>query len=199
VLEAVRLVLASGSRYRAELVARLDVPFLCVPAEIDERAFDERFAHETDEDFALTIARAKAQWVHARHPDAWVLAADQIAVAPGRVLLHKPGTVARAIDQLMELAGRTHALVTGIVLHGPDRVLEAVDRVELRMRAFDRAEATAYVERHRPLDCCGSYRIEDAGVRLMESITGADPTSIMGLPLLRTCDLLRKAGLLPDG
>lgn len=191
------LVLASGSRYRAELLAKLDVPFDAVPADIDERAFDDRFAQIGDEDFALTIARAKAAHVHARHPDAWVLAADQIAVVD-RTLLHKPGDVARAIDQLMELAGRTHALVTGIVLHGPgDRVLEAVDRVELRMRAFGRAEATAYVLRHRPLDCCGSYRIEDAGVRLMESISGADPTSIMGLPLLRTCALLRQAGILP--
>jgi septum formation protein len=197
VLEVVKLVLASGSRYRSELLAKLDVPFDAVPADIDERAFDDRFAQMSDEELALTIARAKAQHVHAQHPDAWVLAADQIAVVD-RVLLHKPGTVARAIDQLMELAGRTHTLVTGIVLHGPgDRVLEAVDRVELRMRAFDRSEATAYVERHRPLDCCGSYRIEDAGVRLMESISGADPTSIMGLPLLRTCALLRQAGLLP--
>lgn len=199
-----RLVLASGSRYRAELLSRLDVPFDVVAPQLDERAFDHRFATSTDEEFALTLAQAKAEWVRAHIDDpesAWVLAADQIAVhgeGERRVLLHKPGTVERAVEQLLELAGRTHALVTGIALFGPARrQLTAVDRVLLRMRSFDRAEATDYVLRHQPLDCVGSYRIEDAGIRLMDAIHGADPTSIIGLPLLRTCALLRQAGLLP--
>jgi 7-methyl-GTP pyrophosphatase len=203
----VRLVLASESRYRAELLARIDLDFDTIAPQIDERSFDGAFADATDESFALALAEAKARWVGAElvrrgeQGGAWVLAADQIAVVsdPQRRLLHKPGTAERAVEQLLELAGRGHALVTGVALldaeHG--RMLTAVDRVELRMRAFDRAEATAYVERHAPLDCVGSYRVEDAGIRLMAAIDGADPTSIIGLPLMPTCRLLREAGLLP--
>lgn len=202
-----RLVLASGSRYRAELLSRIDVEFDAIAPEIDERSFDDTFAGGTDEAYALTLARAKAQWVtdelvrRGEQLGAWVLAADQIAVvdAPQRRLLHKPGNTARAVEQLLELAGRTHVLTTGIVLHeaATGRVLVASDRVELTMRRFDRVEASAYVERHAPLDCVGSYRVEDAGIRLMASIAGADPTAIIGLPLLSTCRLLREAGLLP--
>jgi septum formation protein len=204
----VRLVLASGSRYRAELLARIDLDFDSIAPGLDERSFDDTFAGSTDEAFALSLAQAKAQWVRSElvrrgeQRDAWVLAADQIAVVhdPQRRLLHKPGSVERAIEQLLELSGRTHALVTGIALLGADndRLLTAVDRVQLRMRELGRAEITDYVQRHEPLDCVGSYRIEDAGIRLMAAIDGADPTSIIGLPLLRTCALLREAGLLPS-
>jgi septum formation protein len=195
-----RLVLASTSRYRIELLQRLGIPFETRAPSIDERAFDDAFATSTAEDFARRLALAKAEAVAAEigDADAWVLGADQLAILPTDppLLLHKPGTSERAIDQLMQLAGREHHLVTGVALVGPRR-LTATDRVTLRMRAFDREEATAYVERYTPLDCVGSYRIEDAGIRLFETLAGsADPTSIMGLPLLAVCHLLREAGLL---
>lgn len=211
-----RLVLASTSRYRIELLQRLGIPFESRAPDIDERAFDDAFATSTPEDFAQRLALAKAQAVATAlasegvAPDeadepVWVLGADQLAILPGEGaepprLLHKPGTAARAIDQLMQLAAREHHLVTGVALVTPHATTQytAADRVTLRMRAFDRAEATAYIERYAPLDCVGSYRIEDAGIRLFDTLAGsADPTSIMGLPLLLVCHLLRKAGVLP--
>ncbi len=201
-----RLVLASTSPYRREILARLDVPFTVYAPAVDERAHDAAFASHTPEDFAQMLALAKADAVAdalASAPnDIWVLGADQLAILPGDspVLLHKPGTAVAAIDQLMSLAGREHHLVTGVALVSA-RTRErftGADRVTLRMRAFDRAEATAYVDAYAPLDCVGAYRIEDAGIRLFASIAGsADPTSIIGLPLVVVCRLLRQAGLLP--
>lgn len=206
-----RLVLASTSPYRREILARLDVPFTVHAPAVDERAHDAAFASQTPEDFAQMLALAKADAVVdalANEPndtcqdDTWVLGADQLAILPSDppVLLHKPGTAVAAIDQLMSLAGREHHLVTGVALVSA-RTRErftGADRVTLRMRAFDRAEATAYVDAYAPLDCVGAYRIEDAGIRLFASIAGsADPTSIIGLPLVVVCRLLRQAGLLP--
>jgi len=197
------LVLASTSRYRAQLLERLEIPFVVAAPDADERVLDPEFVGRTDEDFALLVARAKARSLQPSVGDAWVLAADQIAVLPlqpgigARTLLHKPGSQDAAVAQLLQLAGKTHRLVTGLVLlHAlTGRTFEAHDIVELRMRSFDRAEAAAYVAAHRPLDCVGSYRIEDAGIWLFDAVAGADPTSIMGLPLLRVCALLRAAGL----
>jgi septum formation protein len=206
--DAPQLVLASTSRYRKELLARLGVAFTARAPAFDERAFDDAFATREPEAFACALAAGKAAAVAAavarEDPalrGAWVLGADQLAMLPGEppVLLHKPGTVARAVDQLMQMSGRVHWLVNGVVLHevATGRVLQGADRVVLRMRAFDRAEATAYVERWQPLDCGGSYRIEDAGIRLFEAIEGsADPTSITGLPLLVVARLLRAGGVL---
>ncbi len=196
------LVLASGSRWRAELLARLELPFECAPPEFDERAHDHRFAELGPRGYALLLARGKAAAVRAKRPDDWILAADQIASydAPeGPVLLHKPGTEDRAVAQLMTLRGRTHRLLTAVVLVGPgapEFEEHEFDEQRLTMREFDEAEARAYVARHRPVDSVGSYHIEDAGIRLFERIDG-DYTGIIGLPLLAVCRLLRRAGLLP--
>ncbi|HET6581800.1 MAG TPA: Maf family protein [Nannocystaceae bacterium] len=198
------LVLASTSRYRAQLLARIGVPFAIAAPTFDERAHEPAFATTTEIEYATMLARGKADSLRADHGDAWILAADQLAVLPVqagvavRTLLHKPGDRDRAIEQLALLAGKTHRLVTAIALLDSvtGRVQIAHDVVELTMRAFPRAEAEAYVDACAPLDCVGSYRIEDAGIRLFHSIAGADPTSIMGLPLLGVCELLRRAGLL---
>lgn len=193
------LVLGSTSRYRLKLLEQLDLPFVAAAPDFDERAEDHRFAALGAEGFALYLAHAKASSLRERHPDGWILAADQIVVLPPGELLHKPETTARAVEQLMSMSGRQILLITGVVLldavTGVAR--EAVDRHTLTLRAFGRAEAEAYVTRHQPLDCAGSFRIEDAGITLFERIEGADFTSIIGLPLLAVCRLLRSIGLLP--
>lgn len=195
------LVLASGSRWRSELLARLELPFACERPEFDERAHDHRFAELGARGLALLLARGKAEAVAKTRPGDWILAADQIATldeGDGPVLLHKPGTEERAVAQLMRLRGRTHTLSTAVTLVGPEGSgFEAheFDEQHLTMREFDEAEARAYVERHRPVDSVGSYHIEDAGIRLFERIDG-DYTGIMGLPLLAVCRLLRRAGVL---
>jgi septum formation protein len=136
--------------------------------------------------------------VAARRPDDWILGADQLAVLDepeGPTLLHKPGTEARAIEQLMRLRGRSHRLVGAIVLVGPGFEAHAIDEALLTMRAFEEAEAREYVERHQPLESAGAYHIEDAGIRLFERVEG-DHTGIIGLPLLAVCRLLRVAKIL---
>lgn len=191
------LVLASSSRYRAELLARLELPFETCAPEFDERAHDHRYAELGGPAFATLLARGKAESLRERYPSAWVLAADQLAVIDGE-LLHKPGSIAGAIDQLMHLSGRTHELISGVVLldtrSGALRTTTDVQR--MTMRAFDRAEAQAYIERWQPLDCVGSYRIEDPGIKLFSRIEGEDFTGIIGLPLLAVARLLREAGQL---
>lgn len=192
------LILASTSRWRAELLARLELPFRCVAPRFDERAEDHRFADLGPRAFALHLARGKAASIDAA--GAWVLAADQLAIVDedgGPVLLHKPGTEARAVEALMRLRGRTHQLVTAVVLARGELEHHEFDEQRLTMRAFSRAEAEAYVARHRPVDSAGAYHVEDAGIRLFERIEGDDITGIMGLPLLVVCRLLRRAGLLP--
>ena len=195
-----RLVLASTSRYRAQLLERLEVPFEVAAPRFDEDALRPRFAELGDEAFALLLARGKAASLRDEYPDAWLLAADQIGVLAdetGPRLLGKPGTQERAVAQLLSMSGRSHQLVTAVVLVSPEGAsLECVDRQRLRMRAFAESEARAYVARHLPLDSAGAYRIEDAGIRLFERIEGNDYTGIIGLPLLAVASLLRDAGLL---
>jgi septum formation protein len=197
------LVLASGSPWRAELLARLDLPFECQPADYDERAHDHRFAELGPEGYALLLATGKAEAVGRARPGDWILAADQIAVLDdpsGPILLHKPGTEDRAVAQLMRLRGRSHRLLTAVVLRGPSAsgpgfVGHEFDTQTLTMREFPEAEARAYVTRYRPIASVGSYHIEDAGIKLFERIDG-DHTGVMGLPLLAVCRLLRAAGRL---
>ena len=199
-----RVVLASSSRWRAELLTRLGLPFEGLAPDFDELGEAHRFPELGEEGFALHLARHKAAVVAARRPDAWILAADQIAVIPSErpggspVLLHKPGTHERAVQQLMRLRGRVHHLVTGVVLRGPDGgSFEAIDRQEMRMRTFSEAEARTYVEAHAPIDSVGAYHIEDSGIALFEYARGDDFTGIIGLPLMSVGRLFRRAGLLP--
>jgi len=202
VSQAPQLVLASTSRYRAELLARLDLPFATAAPTFEENLAERAAAGENPEAITLALARGKAESVRPAHPAAWILAADQIGVLAepsGRLLvLGKAGSAEAAVEQLMRLAGRTHELVTGVLVAPPGagEPLEAVDRQRLTMRAFSRSDAQRYVDRYQPLDCAGSYRIEDAGIALFEKLEGSDYTGIIGLPLIAVAGLLRKAGLL---
>jgi len=195
------LILASTSRSRIELLGRLEVPFESAAPRFDEEALRHRFDEVSPAEYALELARGKASSLRDDYPDAWILAGDQVGVLPGDagpVPLSKPGDVERAVAQLLVMSGRTHELWNGIVLAAPGggEVREIVDQQRLTMRAFQEPEARAYVERHRPLECAGAYRVEDAGIRLFERIEGADFTGIMGLPLLAVARVLREVGLL---
>jgi septum formation protein len=194
-----RLVLASSSKHRAELLRRLELDFEVADPEFDEREHDRLFEQLGAETFALRMARGKGESLRGAHPEAWILAADQLAVCDGK-LLTKPGSADAAVEQLMSLAGRAHELITGVVLLDPatDAKHEAVDRQRLTMRSFGRAAAQRYITKFAPLECCGSYRIEDAGIQFFERIEGGDYTGIIGLPLLAVSGLLREAGLLTD-
>jgi septum formation protein len=185
-------VLASTSPYRRQLLERLRIPFTCVAPEIDESTVKQRIA---DPDrLASELARQKALAVAAKRRDAFVIGSDQVATIDGAVL-DKPGTAARAAEQLQRLAGREHRLITAVAIAHGDSLVEFVDVTRLCMRTLSPAEIERYVAVDRPLDCAGSYRIEGLGIALFAGISCEDQTAIVGLPLLRLCAELRQLGV----
>ncbi len=187
-----RLVLASTSPYRRELLARLGVAFEVQPPRCDEEAL--KLAGEEPAQQALRLAHAKALSVAAVEPDAFVIGSDQLVDLDGKAL-GKPGSQERAVAQLLALSGRTHRLLTALVLACPDgQLLSHLDVHLLTMHAFDQAAAQRYVQADDPRDCAGSYKIEARGIRLFARVQGEDFTAITGLPLLALAHLLRTRG-----
>jgi septum formation protein len=187
------IVLASTSRYRKALLERLGISFDVEFPDCDERKLEAIGGHSGE--IALRLAHAKAASVRARRRGDLVIGSDQFVVCDGEIL-HKPVTPERACQQLQHLSGRTHELVTGVVILGPSGFDSAhVDVHRLRMRALEPDAIARYVECDQPLDCCGSYRVERLGISLFESVEGEDFTAIEGLPLIAVARMLRKAGL----
>ncbi|MEQ1438622.1 nucleoside triphosphate pyrophosphatase [Fontimonas sp. SYSU GA230001] len=183
------LLLASGSRYRAELLARLRIPFTAIAPEVDESPR----AGETPPSLAQRLARAKAQALRTAHPQAWILGSDQVAVLDGR-LQGKPGSRAGAIEQLNAASGRTVQFLTAVCLLTPGGHFAALDTTTVRFRALQHAEIERYVDAEPALDCAGSFKCEGYGISLFEAIESSDPTGLIGLPLIAVCRLLREAG-----
>lgn len=189
-----RVVLASTSRYRSALLAKLGISFDALAPGVDE---DLVKGEEPDpRSLVRTLAVAKAKAVTASAPDAVIIGSDQCAELDGEIL-GKPGTFERAVAQLERMSGRTHVLWTAVaVLDARTGVCTVdVDRHELRMRRLTREQISTYVERDQPLDCAGSYKIESLGVALFESIHGKDFTAIVGLPLTLVAQRLAERGV----
>jgi septum formation protein len=192
------IVLASTSRHRRALLARLGVPFESVAPPFDEEAAKASLGALDAEALSLALARGKAESVARVRPGAIVIGSDQIAVIDGE-RLDKPGSAERACSQLARLAGRTHRLVTStVIVHGAT-VKEHVDVHELTMRALTPAQIAEYVARDQPLDCAGSYKSESLGVALFERNCGEDATAVVGLSLAAVTRILASFGADPLG
>ncbi len=193
-LADVDLVLASTSRYRAELLGRLGARFRTLAPGVDE----SRHPGESPRGLAERLAEAKARAAAVLCPDALVIGSDQVA-ALGIETLGKPGTVERAEAQLLACSGRTVEFFTAVALidtrSSPWRVHHATDIARVVFRHLDAAEVRRYVERERPLDCAGSFKAEALGIALFERIESEDPTGLIGLPLTAVCRLLRESGV----
>jgi septum formation protein len=191
---APRLYLASTSRYRADLLARLGVPFAVEAPGVDEA----RLAGEKPVELALRLARAKAAAVAARHPESWALGSDQVAVCAGRVL-GKPGDARNCREQLQASSGQAVEFHTAAVLNRlePRDAREHVDLTIVRFRSLSSPEIARYVELDRPFDCAGGFRSEGLGIALFEAIETRDPTALIGLPLIWVAGALRASGLDP--
>jgi septum formation protein len=142
---------------------------------------------------AEALALAKARSIVEVDPAATVIGCDQLATIDGRIL-GKPGTIDQAIVQLTELAGRTHELCTALVVIRASELFCHTDVTRLRMRLLDHDEIARYVAHDRPVDCAGSYRLEERGIVLFDRIETEDHTAITGLPLLRLTTILRSLG-----
>ena len=187
-----RLVLGSTSRYRRELMQRLCIPFDVAAPDVDETPQD----HESPHDLACRLALAKARAVAALHPDAVVIGSDQVADLDGEPL-GKPGTHERAVAQLQRMRGRTVVFQTAVAVVCQDTGFAQTDLAAVRVvfRNLSDAEIEAYLRTEQPYDCAGSAKSEGLGIALLESINNDDPTALVGLPLIRTCRMLRAAGL----
>ena len=185
-----RLILASTSRYRREMLSRFGLPFDAVAPGVDETPLDG----EAPLDLVQRLAAAKAAAVARAYPDACVIGSDQLAEFDGRVL-GKPGTPERATEQLRVMSGREVTFLTALcVMRGEHEVGVAVDRTVVRFRTLSQAEVERYVEAEQPLDCAGSFKSEGRGITLFDAIETVDPTALIGLPLIATARLLRDAG-----
>ena len=186
-----RLILASTSRYRREMLQRLGLPFDVARPDVDETAH----AGESAISLAIRLGRAKAQAVAAGlGDDDWALGSDQSADVLGEIL-GKPGNRAAAIAQLQSMAGKRIRFHTSLALaHRDGRVFEALDLTEVAMRALTDDEIERYVDAEHPFDCAGSFKSEGLGTTLFDAIDNHDPTALVGLPLIATARLLRQAG-----
>jgi len=185
------LVLASTSRYRRELLERLGVAFHGAAPPVDEDSFKRPGVDPTA--LAEELAAAKATSLAKQFPAAAIIGCDQVAVCEGK-LLGKPGSSERAVEQLLQLSGRVHELVTALCVWHAGQLYRHTDHTRLRMRPLDRAALERYVAADQPYDCAGSYKLECRGISLFASIDTRDPSAITGLPLIALSTILRELG-----
>lgn len=186
------LILASSSKYRKLLLQRLGIPFDCQAPEIDETAQ----SGERPIDLAERLAAQKAASVSIRNPQALVIGSDQLAVFNGQVI-GKPGNYPAALEQLQSFSGQVVEFLTAVTVQCSENSFAEsyIDSTLVRFRALEREEIERYLEKEKPFDCAGAFKAESLGIVLFESISSEDPTALIGLPLIHTVAMLRRAGL----
>jgi septum formation protein len=186
-----QIILASTSVYRRQLLERLRLPFTVIASHVDEAPLP----NERPEPLARRLALAKAHAVAAQHPECLVIGSDQVADLHGEAL-GKPGTHARAVAQLQRMRGQTVIFQTAVALvcqaSGFAQTELAPVKVQFRDLSDDQIEH--YLLAEQPYDCAGSAKSEGLGIALLARIDNDDPTALVGLPLIRTCQLLAAAG-----
>jgi septum formation protein len=187
-----KLVLGSTSVYRRELLERIRLPFSVAAPHVDETPQPG----ETPVALARRLALAKARAVAQVHPDCIVIGSDQVADLHGQPL-GKPGTHERAIAQLQAMRGQTVIFQTAVavVCLATGFVQEDLAAVKVQFRDLSDTEIEHYLQAEKPYDCAGSAKSEGLGISLLNAIDNDDPTALVGLPLIRTCRMLRAAGL----
>jgi septum formation protein len=184
-----KLILASTSVYRRELLERLRIPFEIISPKVDEAPFPS----EDTLNLALRLAKAKAAIVAKDHPDAWVIGSDQVVDLCGAAL-GKPGNFERAMAQLQLMRGATVTFHTALCLmHGETETTLSIP-TEVTFRKLSDENLEAYLHAEEPYDCAGSAKSEGLGISLLETIKSDDPTALIGLPLIALSGLLRDAG-----
>lgn len=189
--QELRLVLASTSAYRRELLERLGLPFTVAAPHVDETPLPG----ELPVDLVSRLARAKAEAVAARQMASLVIGSDQLAVC-GDEVLGKPGSGERAVAQLQRLSGRHVTFYTAVHVRNSatgahDGHLD-VTRVQFRTLSDDEIER--YVARDKPYHCAGGFKVESLGISLFKRVESQDPTALIGLPLIWLADALRRHG-----
>jgi septum formation protein len=186
------VILGSTSRYRKELLSRLQIPFDTAAPDVDETPHP----NESPKDLAMRLALAKAHAVALKNPQAVVIGSDQVADLEGEPL-GKPGNHANATLQLHRMRGKTVIFQTALSVVCLATGFEKTDlaAIKVKFRYLSDSEIESYLRTEEPYDCAGSAKSEGLGIALLESIESDDPTALIGLPLIRTCLMLREAGV----
>jgi len=195
--DSMSLILASSSRYRAQLLSRLHLPFSVHAPNVDETPQ----AGEAPQALALRLALAKAQAVAQQHPGSVVIGADQVATTHDQtgqtMIIGKPGSFERARTQLRQLSGQTVLFHSALCVHDGSRHEAQNVLTRCVLRELTDAEIDRYLHLEQPFDTAGSAKAEGLGISLMQAMHSDDPTAIIGLPLIALCDMLRRFGINP--
>ncbi len=186
------LVLASTSPFRRQLLARLGLEFRAVAPHTDER----QRPGESPERLCLRLAEEKARSVASAYPNDLIIGSDQVAVLSGQVM-GKPISHEAAVDQLRQASGRTMTFWTALCLlnSGADRIQREVAPYRVLFRSLTSDQIERYLERDQPYHCAGAIRSEALGIALIERMEGADPTALVGLPLIALVTMLQREGV----
>jgi septum formation protein len=186
------IVLASGSRYRAELLKKLHLQFTVCSSDVDEN----RLSAESAEQLASRLSQAKALAIAAKFPAHLIIGSDQVAVCNGR-FLHKPGDRKQAIAQLEWQSGQAVQFYTGLCVFNSanQQVFADMDVTTVFFRALSRRQIERYVDLEQPWDCAGSFKSEGLGIALFSRMETSDPNALIGLPLIKLVALLARNGV----
>ncbi|VAW56171.1 Maf-like protein YceF [hydrothermal vent metagenome] len=187
-----KLVLASSSPFRKSLLEKLHLPFETDSPDIDETPLK----NESIESMVKRLAESKALALTKQHPDALIIGSDQSAALNGEVL-HKPGTFDVAFEQLRAASGQTIAFYTGLCLHNSKTHASETlcEPYVVKFRTLTDAEIKNYLTHEEPYNCAGSFKSEALGISLFESMQGNDPNTLIGLPLIQLCRMLKANGI----
>lgn len=186
------IVLASSSSYRRELLTRLQLPFICHSPDIDESPL----SNETPQDLVQRLALSKARALAEQYPAHIIIGSDQVAVLDGKII-GKPLHAAGATQQLSAASGRSVVFLTGLAVIDTRTEIEQVDLVpfSVHFRTLSAEQIQRYIALEQPFDCAGSFKSEGLGVSLFRATEGSDATSLVGLPLIRLCDMFSACGV----
>lgn len=187
-----KIILASSSPYRKELLKRLDITFTTVSPEVNERYFQD----ELISDYVLRLAKTKAESIVPKNNNSLIIAADQ-ALQCDKKILGKPGNYNKAKEQLIFMSNRSLTFYTGLCLINTETKIIEEDVVSFRVdfRKLTESEIENYLVKEKPYDCVGSFKSEKLGISLLKKMNGDDPTALIGLPLIRLCKMLRNQGV----
>jgi len=187
-----RLLLASSSVYRKELLSRLGLPFETASPDLDETPLPGESAAQT----SRRLAEAKARALAAKYPGYLIIGSDQVALLDG-IQLGKPGTHDRAVIQLRQMRGRSIEFHTALCLYNTvtNHTQTIVDISRVSMRDYSDEEIESYLQREQPYDCAGSAKTEGLGIALIAAIENRDPTAIIGLPMIELVSMLKHEGV----
>jgi septum formation protein len=190
------IILASTSPYRKELLEKLSLEFMTVAPAVDEEAYKQGSLNPKE--LATTLATAKAQSVSQQYPHALIIGSDQVVEKDNRIF-SKPRTLEKAMDQLTELSGTTHSIITAVSIIQGEKVINFCDVTILHMRQLSKEIIKNYLRNDIPFDCAGSYKLESKGISLFHKIESEDFTAVTGLPLIALGNHLRELGIQVPG